>query len=289
MQLLTRAHAKVNLTLDVLGRRPDGYHEVQMVMTTLALADTLVVSPGAGALVVTAAAAGVPSGPENLVYRAALLLRAAAGRPEARAHIAIQKRIPAAAGLGGGSADAAAALLALNRLWGLALPAEQLAQIALRLGADVPFCLTGGTMLAEGIGERLSPLPPAPAVPVVVATPQVAWPGPKTATVYRAYRAEAVARRPRLAAMTAALAAGDAAAVALELGNALEPAATGIHPVIGDLKAAMLAAGALGAVMAGAGPSVLALCATPAAAAQVAAAARRVTPLVVVTELKGHA
>lgn len=288
MHLVVHAQAKANLVLDVLGRRSDGYHEVRMVVTSLDLADTLVVIPAPALVEVVTDAPDVPGGPENLVHQAAVLLREAAGRPELGAHITVHKRIPAAAGLGGGSTDAAAALRALYGLWGLDLPREQLLGLAQRLGADVPYCLAGGTMLAEGVGEQLTPLPPAPPLPAVVATPDVTWPGPKTATVYRAYRPEAVARRPDPDAMVAALAAGDGTAVARAVGNALEPAAMAIHPVIGDLKATMLAAGALGAVMAGAGPSVLALCATPAVAAQVAAAARGFTPRVVVTALHGH-
>lgn len=289
MHQLVPARAKLNLTLDVIGRRPDGYHEVRMVMTTLDLADTLAIRPAAREIQVVTDVPGVPGGPANLVYRAVALLREAAGRPDAGAQITIQKRIPAAAGLGGGSADAAAALRALSDLWQVSLPFARMAALALRLGADVPFCLAGGTALAEGIGERLTPLPPPPGMPVVLATPRVAWPGPKTATVYQAYRPEAVARRPDTSAMIAALAAQDARGVARELANALEPGAIALHPVIGELKAAMLAAGALGASMAGAGPTVFGLCATPVVAGQVAAAARRFTPAVIVTRLYGHA
>ncbi|MFO7172848.1 MAG: 4-(cytidine 5'-diphospho)-2-C-methyl-D-erythritol kinase [Bacillota bacterium] len=285
--LEVRAHAKVNLALQVVGRRPDGYHEVRMVMTPLALHDRLRVAVTQGELTVAVSEPGIPAGPENLAYRAALALKEAAGCPLGAA-IEIEKRIPAAAGLGGGSADAAAVLLALNRLWDLGWPLERLQRLAAPLGADIPFCLLGRTALAEGIGERLTPLPPAPPVPAVVATPEVRWPGPKTATVYRAWRPLPPAERAEPDRVLAALRRGDPAALAAGLANDLEPGATELQPVIGRLKAAMVAAGALGAVMAGAGPSVVALCPDAQVAAAVAAAARPLARWVVVTALAGE-
>lgn len=292
MHHLVEAPAKVNLALDIVGRRPDGYHEVQMIMTTLALADTLTITPAGQGIEVVADAPdlpGIPDGPENLVYRAATLLHRVADKPVGGVHIRIHKRIPGAAGLGGGSADAAAALRMLSNLWGLSLPAGQLMDLALQLGADVPFCLQGGTQLAEGIGERLRPVPAVAVVPAVVATPDVTWSGPKTATVYRAYHGTTVIERPDIRSMIAALADRNVTLVARNMGNVLEPAAMGIHPIIGEVKTAMLAAGAMGAVMAGAGPSVFALCATDAVARKVAAAARQFTSWVFETRTLGHA
>lgn len=285
--VVIQAHAKVNLALQVLGKRADGYHEVRMVMTPLALHDRLEVEVTGGHLAVTADDPAVPSGPRNLVYRAAAALREQAGcRYGAR--IRLQKRIPTTAGLGGGSADAAAALLLLNHLWGLHWPLQRLQELATPLGADIPFCLLGRTALAEGIGERLTPLPLAPRVPVVVATPEVSWPGPKTATVYRAYQPRPEGSVVDVARVEAALQEGDGRALAAALGNDLEPGATRLQPVIGELKARMLAAGAWGAVMAGAGPSVLALCPDGLVAERVAAAARGLATRVVVSELVGE-
>lgn len=154
-----RAYAKVNLSLEVIGRRDDGYHEIVTIMQTVSLADTLTIRQ-ADALTVECDAPGL-DGDSNLAWRAAATLAERAGIPP-RAQISIAKRIPTAAGLGGGSADAAAALRGLNQLWGLDWPIEELAAIAAGLGSDVPFLLNGGTALATGRGDRITPLPASP-------------------------------------------------------------------------------------------------------------------------------
>lgn len=282
-ELVVQAHAKINLAFDVLGKRPDGFHEVVTVLQPLALADTLRISGGGAGMSVTCSNPEVPQDESNLVLRAARLLQLASGtRYGARVHI--EKRIPVAAGLGGGSADAAAALVGLNQAWGIGLALRELTQIAEQVGSDVPFCLLNHTALGEGRGERLTLLPAAPAMRAVIAVPQVAWAGPKTATVYRAVRLDRIRRRPDIAAMRAALAVGDGLAVAAAMYNVLEPVAVAMHPVIGEIKAAMLAAGAQGACMSGAGPAVVALTDNPAAAAYIAAAVRALAEQVIVTE-----
>ena len=282
-EVVVQAHAKVNLTLDVLGKRTDGYHEVLTVLQPLALADTLRFAAGGDGFELTCSNPEVPADESNLVQRAARLLQTAgAVRHGARIHI--EKRIPVAAGLGGGSADAAAALTGLNRLWQVGLTLPQLTQLAEQVGSDVPFCLLNHTALGEGRGERLTLLPAAPALAVVVAVPKVAWPGPKTATVYRALRFDDIRHRPDTAAMRAALAAAGVAAVAAAMGNVLESVALAMHPVIGKLKRAMLGAGAQGACMTGAGPAVVALTADTAAAAAIAAAVRPLAEQVIVTQ-----
>ncbi len=174
------AYAKINLTLEVLGRRPDGYHEVRTVLQVIDLRDTLVVE-GADALSLTCDRKDL-EGEDNLALRAAHLLRVESG-VSTGARLTLHKRIPIAAGLGGGSADAAAALRALDRLWGLGWPVERLAALAERLGSDVPFCLYGGTVLGEGRGERLTPLPVLPPRWVVLAAPVAAMQG-KTSALY---------------------------------------------------------------------------------------------------------
>ena len=282
-EVVVQAHAKVNLALDVLGKRTDGYHEVLTVLQPLTLADTLRFAAGGDGFELTCSNPEVPADESNLVQRAARLLQTAgAVRHGARIHI--EKRIPVAAGLGGGSADAAAALTGLNRLWQVGLTLPQLTQLAEQVGSDVPFCLLNHTALGEGRGERLTLLPAAPALAVVVAVPKVAWPGPKTATVYRALRFDDIRHRPDTAAMRAALAAADGAAVAAAMGNVLESVALAMHPVIGKLKRAMLGAGAQGACMTGAGPAVVALTADTAAAAAIAAAVRPLAEQVIVTQ-----
>jgi 4-diphosphocytidyl-2-C-methyl-D-erythritol kinase len=282
LQRSWNAYAKVNLTLDVLGRRPDGYHDLQSVMQPLALCDRVEVLP-ADSLTLESDDAALPTGEANLAVRAARLLAASADCAR-RVRIRIAKRIPQAAGLAGGSADAAAVLRAVDELCGLHLTEERLHEAALQLGSDVPFCLLNRTAMAEGRGERLTPLPPAPALPVVVATPRVVWSGPKTATVFSLFRTGAAFRRPDQAAMLRALRASDAAAIAEAMVNVLEPVTASLHPIIADLKQAMLEAGALGAVMTGAGPSVLAIAPSVAGRRAIAEAAGRLTDLVVETE-----
>jgi 4-diphosphocytidyl-2-C-methyl-D-erythritol kinase len=277
------APAKVNLVLRVVGKRPDGYHEVEMIMHSLEWGDVLHVEPAAG-IHITCTDPDVPVDERNLVHRAISLLAAATGNDGARVHI--EKKIPVAAGVGGGSSDAAAVLLALNQLWNLCWPRERLAALGLALGSDVPYCVLQGPALARGRGEDLTPLPEAAPLHLVLATPRVTWPGPKTATVYRHYRPD-LASGADVGAMVSALAQGDLEQIARALRNDLEQAATSIHPVIGELKAAMLRAGARGAVMSGAGATVLALV-EPGQAADVARAAQQFTDQVVITRTQGR-
>ena len=174
------AFAKLNLTLEVLGRRDDGYHEVKTVIQTIDLADRLEFSPSRKMQVVCNDKS--LSGQANLVWRAAQDLAKASGvAPLAR--VAIEKHIPTSMGLGGGSSDAACALVSLNQMWGLHLSLDHLAEIAAGIGSDVPFFLWGGTALAEGRGERVSPLPPLPSLPAILICPDITLPN-KTAAMY---------------------------------------------------------------------------------------------------------
>ena len=174
------AYAKLNLALEVLGRRDDGYHEVRSILQTIDLADRLEIEP-ASSLSVECDDASL-NGEANLVWQAAVAL-AKRGNTEPQASIYIHKRIPLAMGLGGGSSDAASALVALNRLWGLDLTVEELAQVAGTIGSDVAFFLSGGTALATGRGERVTPLPPLPPIAVILVCPKYTVPN-KTASVY---------------------------------------------------------------------------------------------------------
>ena len=176
------AYAKINLSLEVIARRDDGYHDVATILQTVDLADTVIVAPG-HELSVECDDAEL-SGERNIVWDAGVALAGHAG-VEPGASIRIEKRIPVAAGLGGGSADAAAALRALNALWGLNLPGEQLATIASTLGSDVPFLLTGGTALGTGRGDALEPLPGPPGTELLLVVPGESIPG-KTPTLYGA-------------------------------------------------------------------------------------------------------
>lgn len=244
------AAAKVNLTLEVLSKRSDGYHEIATVMQTVDLADRLSLED-TDTLELHTSTAGVPTDSTNLALRAALALREAAGITRG-ARISLDKRIPVAAGLGGGSADAAAALLGLNRLWGLRWSRAKLEAIAVRLGMDVPFFLRGGGALATGRGEHLESVEVGGSALVLV-NPRF---GSSTAEAYRRVTPEMYSDGKRAVTLIEALRSRRAARIAASLYNGLEAAVAPIHPEIGRMKAALLAAGALGAVMSGSGPTV---------------------------------
>ena len=181
MRLRLTAPAKINWTLEVLGRHPDGFHEVKTMLQTIDLCDSLELEPAAE-LTLTATGEGLPPPDANLTMRAACLLRERADY-SGGARMRLTKAIPVAAGLGGGSSDAAAALRGLDRLWGLALPHERLVELAAEVGSDVPFFLHGGTALAEGRGERITPLPDAPRTAILVVVPPLSIPH-KTQRMY---------------------------------------------------------------------------------------------------------
>lgn len=251
-RLTLRSYAKVNLTLDVLERRPeDGYHYVRTVMVPISLSDEVVLQRDRD-LSVTCAPP-IPGRPEeNLAFRAAELLRRETGY-QGGAAIQIRKVIPVAGGLAGGSTNAAATLVGLNRLWGTGLSEERLVELAIRLGSDVPFFVNCRPARAEGIGERLTPIRVARPFWMVIATPAVAK---STGNVYRLFDELTEVRRPDSSAMEAALAAGDLQGIAAALGNVFEQVMLPRHPEIARLRQALLTGGALGALMSGAGPTV---------------------------------
>lgn len=267
-----RAPAKINLTLDVLGLRPDGCHEVATVYQTLTLADRLDVRlswvPDDGpTIVVSADDPEVPAGPANLVYRAveAVLRRAGslngavASGLSPRVEVAIAKAIPVAAGLGGGSSDAAAALTAVNGLLGGRVAPAALAGLAAALGSDVPFFLRGGTALARGRGEDVEPLADAPPFHVVLVK---AGRKESTAGVYARHDRMAPGgggRRDRSRAAALAIRGGDPTALAASIGNDLAAAARELAPEIARVESALVATGAEAVAVSGAGPTVFAL------------------------------
>ncbi len=249
-----RAYAKLNLTLGVLYKRVDGYHALDSVMHTVDLSDTVTVEKDA-AVTVTATGATLPY--NNTLRRAALAYQAYTGRG---ARIRAVKRIPSEAGLGGGSADAAAVLRAMQRLYG-ALDREALLDIALSVGADVPFLMEGGLARAEGVGELLTPLPDPAPLTFLLVKPEA---GVSTRQLFCALPLPRPL--PQTAAAMAALIRSDAAALGPLLFNALEAPAVELVPEIGVLKQLLLDAGALGASMTGSGSTVFGLFSDPAAA-----------------------
>ena len=257
-RLALRTSAKVNLTLEVLGKRSDGYHEIATVMQAVDLSDRLKIEAADDISLVSTDPA-LPTDERNLIIRAARLLREAAG-VQIGARIWLDKQIPVAAGLGGGSSDAAATLWALNRVWGLRWARERLAEVAVGLGMDVPFFLGRGRALATGRGERLSPLPAAGGFALVLVNPNFPL---ATAEAYGRVPAGWRAEPSGTARMVEALKTRSARRVAAALTNTLETLVTPAVPAIDRMKAALMAAGALGAAMSGSGPTVFGVARSP--------------------------
>ncbi len=251
------ANAKINLTLDILRRREDGYHDLQMVMQSVTLADRLTVTPAQGAVGQAVSDLHfLPTGGKNLAQMAAAAFRQAAGLG-GQVDVSIQKRVPVCAGLAGGSADAAAVLRAMNRLTSAGLSSVELAKIGERVGSDVPFCVLGGTALAEGRGERLTPLSPLPPCSIVICKPHFSI---STPHLFGRVNVRKIVRRPDTSGVIAALDAGDLAGVARRMYNVFEDVLEPRRAVeIGEIKAALIDCGALGASMSGSGPSVFGL------------------------------
>ena len=256
--LEVRAYAKLNLALDVLGRRADGYHEMRMVMQSVTLSDRIRLETGTGRpLRMTTDLGFLPSNEKNLAAVAALRLCEAAGVSSEGLAIDLWKTIPVCAGLAGGSADAAAVLRGLNRLMRLGLSSAELAEIGARVGSDVPYCVRGGTALAEGRGERLTPLPPLPRCHVVLCKPAFSV---STPDLFERLDGVRLRRRPDTLGLLGALEAGDLAGVARRMYNvfedALPPRRAG---EIGEIRNSLIQYGALGASMSGTGPTVFGL------------------------------
>lgn len=252
------AHAKINLTLDVTGKREDGYHFVSMVMQSVGLHDVVTVSAhtGSGDIVVATDQAALPNDRSNLCWRAAEQFFAQTGIVNDGVRVEVQKNIPVAAGMAGGSTDAAAVLFLLNRLYETGLSQQQLCDIGLQLGADVPFCLCGGTMLAEGIGEKLTRLPDAPSPIVLLCKPPV---GVSTPEIYRALDDCEIVKHPDTAAMQQAIADRDTVRMAQLLENVMQPVTAQRRPEILKIRQTMLDGGAMGSIMSGSGPTVFGL------------------------------
>ena len=256
-----RARAKINLTLDVTGRREDGYHTVEMVMQSIALHDTVRVTTIHGekkprGIVLSCSLPFLPTDERNLAYRAAELFYKETGALLETCEIHIEKRIPVAAGLAGGSTDAAAVLRALNALHTAGLTDDELCEMGLKLGADVPFCLRGGTMLAQGIGEELSLLPDMPHCGVVLCKPPFAVP---TKEVYQEIDCVDILEHPDNTGMMAALNQEDYEGVCAYLSNVMETVTAAKRRQIGEIKSFLAENGADGTLMSGSGPTVYGL------------------------------
>lgn len=250
-----KAYAKINLGLDVLRRRADGYHEVRMLMQTVRLFDKLTINmTQTTGITIRSNLSYLPCDENNLIYRAAALFFKETGK-NCGIHITLDKHIPVAAGLAGGSSDAAATLTALNELCRTGLSLKELQAIGVRLGADVPYCLLQGAALSTGIGECLMPLPAPPPAYCLIVKPPVSV---STKYVYEHLNLD-TAPHPDIDALLTALQSGSLPDLCAHLGNTLESVTIPLHPEIAAIKDKMKQAGALGALMSGSGPSVFGL------------------------------
>lgn len=252
----TKAYAKLNLTLDILRRRDDGYHDLQMVMQSIDLADDLEITPAQGTGSMSTTLSYLPSDGRNLAQIAAQAFREATGSA-LQVDIAIRKRIPVCAGMAGGSSDAAAVLRAMDALAGTGLTPGRLAEIGQNVGSDVPYCVLGGTALAEGRGEMLTPLAPLPRCWVVACKPDFPISTPELFA--QADRVK-LRRRPDTAGLVAALEAGDLGGVARRMYNVFEDVLPArLYTRVAEIKNDLIQCGALGANMSGSGPTAFGL------------------------------
>lgn len=247
-----KAYAKINLGLDVVRRLPNGYHEVRMIMQNVGIYDVLIFEKAEAGITLQVDHQELPADGSNLIWKAAKLLLDTAGI-QGGVRITLEKHIPIAAGMAGGSTDAAAAFLGINELYEIGYDIEQLKALGVKIGADVPYCIQGGTALAEGIGEILSELPAPPACYLVIAKPDI---NVSTKFVYENLRANELTYHPDIDGMIKALEMGDLKGITDRLGNVLETVTVPAYPIIEEIKTVMRREDAEEALMSGSGPTV---------------------------------
>lgn len=249
---MARSYAKINLTLDVLGKRPDGYHDVEMIMQTVSLYDMIIVDKCDEGIEITTNLKFLPTNENNIAYKAAREFFSYTGVNKG-CKIMIHKNIPVAAGLAGGSGNAAAVLCSLDKLYNTNLTLDELKEIGVKLGADVPYCITGGTALATGIGEIIAPLPSLPKCCILMVKPPVSV---STGAIYSQIDSAEITSHPDTNAMIDAIVNGEICQIAKNLSNVMGTVTETMHPIIKGIKNKMIKNGALGAVMSGSGPTV---------------------------------
>ena len=247
-----KAYAKINLSLDVTGRLDNGYHLVDMIMQTVNIYDELSFERTDGEIVLESDCGELPLDENNLIYKAIRLIQEECG-VTGGLRVFLKKNIPIAAGMAGGSTDCAATLMAMDELYGLKLGTKRLMELGVKLGADVPYCILGGTARAQGIGEKLTRLPNCPALKLLVAKPDL---NVSTKEVYTGLDALENLPHPGVDDMVCAIESGNGRAVAAGLGNVLECVTIPLHPVIREIKDRMLELGAINSLMSGSGPTV---------------------------------
>ena len=273
MVITIDGNAKINLTLDILGKRPDGYHEVAMVMQSIGLHDTIEMEKTDRNIMLEINVPWLRADEKNLAWRAAALIKEEYGLAGG-VHMKLTKRIPVAAGLAGGSADAAAVLRGMNKLYGLDIHEKRLCELGARLGSDIPFCLLGGTMLATGRGERLVRLPDMPNTWVVLAKPRVSV---STAWAYQNYDEQGAEIHPDNEKIQQEIAGGNRKAIAGLLCNVLESVTIKRYDVISHYKKMMIEQGAMASMMSGSGPTVFGLAESREVAEKIASCLRKNT------------
>ena len=251
-RVIARSYAKINLTLDVIGKRPNGYHDVKMIMQTVSLFDLIIVDKTYSGITISTNLKYLPTNEKNIAYKAAQIFFKKTGI-QGGVRIIIHKNIPVAAGLAGGSGNGAAVLCAMNALFNAELSEHELCSIAAELGADVPYCIMGGTRLAEGIGEILTPLPSMPKTTTLIVKPPI---NVSTAAIYEQIDNASIEKRPDTKRIIKALETGNVTEIAQNMCNVMEAVTEKMHPVVGGIKKKLLINGAVGAVMSGSGPSV---------------------------------
>lgn len=247
-----KAYAKINLGLDVVRRLENGYHEVKMVMQTVGIYDVLDFKRIESGIVITTDSGELPTNEDNLIYKAAKLMMEQY-HISAGVEIHLEKHIPIAAGMAGGSTDAAATLKGMNRLFDLGCTLKDLMELGVKIGADVPYCVMGGTALAEGIGEKLTPLAPAPDCYVLVAKPDI---NVSTKYVYEHLDAQEIVKHPDIDGMVEAIAEESLQGILDRMENVLETVTVSAYPVIQTIKDRMKELGAINSLMSGSGPTV---------------------------------
>lgn len=250
-----KAYAKINLSIDVINERGDGYHEVRMIMQSIGLHDVLRFGKREDTIKIYCSNPAVPCDRRNIVYKAFELIKDRYGISSG-IEVDIEKNIPISAGLAGGSTDAAASIIAANKLWDLNMTYDDMVNIGKQLGADVPFCIRGGTALAEGIGEVVTDLPELDGIDIVLAKPPVSV---STKEVYQSLRLDEIVIRPDMDMLIKALKDGNIRYLADNMINVLETVTIKKYPVIEEIKSIMLQFNALGSLMSGSGPTVFGL------------------------------
>lgn len=248
-----KARAKINLGLDVLGKREDGYHEVRMIMQTIGIYDRIILTRiPEDEIRIKINLGFLPVNENNLIYKAIKLMKDEYNLPGG-IEVDLNKFIPVAAGMAGGSTDAASTLFGMNKLFNLKLPMEKLMELGVNIGADVPYCVMRGTALAEGIGEKLTKLSPIPHCHILIAKPPI---NVSTKMVYEKLDSKEITNHPNIDGIIDAINEGDINKIAARMGNVLEDVTIPLYPVINTIKQDMLEHGAINAMMSGSGPTV---------------------------------